>query len=271
MLVRAGFEIMYSCPAPTPMLLTLSLHPEVLGGVKGGHGTRFDREVRASGYIDGFGNACTRIVAPEGVTSITADFVIEAEGAPAGDGLGQCAVEALPDDILVYLLGSRYCDTDRLSDIAWGLFGGVSGAARVAAVCAYTRDRLVFDYDHADPTRTAWGAHHARQGVGRDYAHLAIALCRCMNIPARYCTGYLGDIGVAPREEPMDFGSWFEAYLEGGWQVFDALHGPGRAGRVLMARGRDATDVALCTTFGPCRMEGFRVMTEAAGAVPGWG
>ena len=269
MLIEAGFTISYECARPTPMLLMLDVHPERVPDIRGACETRFDRAVTVEGYTDGFGNACRRVVLPEGVTAIAGDFVIEDAGRPddVARGAGQLPVEALPPEVLVYLLGSRYCDTDRLSETAWGLFGGTpAGWARVQAVCDYTHDRLTFGYAFADPTRTAWSAHQQRHGVCRDYVHLAIALCRCMNIPARYCTGYLSDIGVAASDEPMDFSGWFEAFLEGGWQVFDPRHNVPRVGRILMARGRDATDVALCTTFGPCTLVDFQVRT---GAVPG--
>jgi transglutaminase-like putative cysteine protease len=169
----------------------------------------------------------------------------------------------LPDDTLVYLLGSRYCDTDQLSEVAWSLFGGTRmGWARVQAICDYVHNRITFGYEHADVTRNASGAHRDRRGVCRDFAHLAVTLCRCMNIPARYCTGYLGDIGIPPVDAPMDFSAWFEAYLGGHWHTFDARHNTPRIGRILMARGRDATDVALATTFGPCILAGFQVMTD---------
>ena len=265
MLIRAGFGISYECPGPTPMLLMLEVHPDRVPDIRGPYGVRFGRDVDARSYRDGFGNACTRIVAPEGVTSMVADFVIEDSGVP--DEMArhaiQLPVELLPEDVLVYLLGSRYCDTDRLSETAWGLFGGTStGWERVQAICDYTHDRITFGYAYADPTRTAWGAHHARHGVCRDFVHLAVTLCRCMNIPARYCTGYLGDIGVPPLDEPMDFSAWFEAFLDGRWYTFDARHNVPRAGRILIARGRDATDVALCTTFGPCKLIDFQVMTS---------
>ena len=265
MLIAAGFEMMYECPARTPMLLVLDVHPDRAPDIRGGHGTRFDRDVQPQEYRDGFGNACTRIVAPKGLTTMTADFVIEDSGLPdeqAPDAI-QHPVEALPQDVLVYLLGSRYCDTDRLSDVAWALFGGpMTGWERVQAICGYTHDRIVFQFDSLDATRTAWGAHQGRHGVCRDFTHLAMALCRCMNIPARYCTGYLGDIGVPAMASPMGFSTWFEAFLDGRWYTFDARHNAPRIGRILMARGRDATDVAPCTTFGPCTLVGFRVMAD---------
>ena len=269
MLIRAGFVMTYECVRSTPMVLMLEVHPDRAGDVREGVGTVFDPAVEVERYSDGYGNACLRVVLPEGVTTLSADFVIADGGRADVVALeaGQVPVEALPAEVLVYLLGSRYCDTDRLSETAWGLFGDMPGGwGRVQAICDYTQDRLTFGYDHADSTMTAWGAHQQRHGVGRDYVHLAIALCRCMNIPARYCTGYLGSIGVSELDEPMDFSAWFEAFLDGRWYVFDPWRNTPRVGRVLIARGRDATDVALCTTFGPCRLLDFQVRTgEVAG------
>ena len=267
MLIRAGFLMTYECVRPTPMVLVLEVHPDRAADLQGGAGTVFDRSVDVERYADGFGNACMRVVLPEGVTTLSADFVIADSGRAdaVAEGAGQQPVEALPAELLVYLLGSRYCETDRLSETAWSLFGDTPGGwSRVRAICDYTHDRLTFGYDHADSTRTAWTAHQQRHGVGRDYVHLAIALCRCMNIPARYCTGYLGDLGSgigSGSDEPMDFSAWFEAYLEGRWYVFDPWRNTPRLGRILIARGRDATDVALCTTFGPCRLVDFQVRT----------
>jgi transglutaminase-like putative cysteine protease len=164
---------------------------------------------------------------------------------------------------LVFLLGSRYCDTERLSDLAWSLFENIEpGWKRVKAISRYTHDRITFGYEHARPDRTAFEAHHEQVGVCRDFAHLAIALCRCMNIPARYCTGYLGDIGVPPDPSPMDFSAWFDVFLGGKWHTWDARHNKERIGRVLMARGRDATDAAISTAFGRANLVNFIVRTE---------
>ncbi len=164
---------------------------------------------------------------------------------------------------MIFLLGSRYCDTDHLSNMAWSLFGsGPTGWARVQAICNYVSERLTFGYQHASVTRTAWDGFREQRGVCRDFAHLAITLCRCMNIPARYCTGYLGDIRLPASPEPMDFSAWFEAYLDGRWYTFDARHNKPRIGRILMARGRDATDVALSTSFGQTLLAGFKVVTD---------
>ena len=213
-------------------------------------------------YRDGFGNWCTRLVIPEGLTRITADAVIHDGGLqePVVPQAEQHPVESLPEETLVYLLGSRYCDTENLSSVAWELFGApMSGWARVQAVCNFVHQHITFGYQFARPSRTASEAFNERQGVCRDYAHLAVALCRCLNIPARYCTGYLGDIGVPAVDAPMDFAGWFEAYIGGNWYTFDARNNTPRIGRVLIARGRDAADVALSMSFGPNVLEGFQV------------
>jgi transglutaminase-like putative cysteine protease len=269
MRIRAGHEIVFECAQPTPMLLMLSVHPLRRHDLVSGQVLKFDPPLEARGYLDGFGNLCTRIVAPAGRTSIATDFEIEDSGAPdpvVPDAV-QHDVADLPDEVLVYLLGSRYCDTDRLADFAWGTFGGTApGWARVQAIADFVHGHLAFDYQRADALRTAHGALGDRCGVCRDFAHLAIALCRAMNIPARYCTGYLGDIGVPPQPDPMDFSAWFEAWLGGRWHTFDARHNRPRIGRILMATGRDATDVALSTSFGPARLVKFEVTTLALDA-----
>jgi transglutaminase-like putative cysteine protease len=178
-------------------------------------------------------------------------------------GAWQHLVQDLPDEALVYLLPSRYCETELLTEAAWQLFGsGPAGWARVQAVCDFVHHHIAFDYMQARATRTAYEAYRERVGVCRDYAHLAIAFCRCLNIPARYCTGYLGDIGVPPPHGVGDFAGWFEAYLGGAWHTFDARNNTPRIGRVLLARGRDAVDVAISTTFGPNVLRGFTIVTD---------
>jgi len=267
MKIRAGYEIIYDCLQPTPMVLMLSVHPSRARDLLTPDRMAFDRPAAAAEYHDGFDNLCTRIVAPAGRLTIASDFVVMDSGEPdivAPDAV-QHPVEDLPADTLVFLLGSRYCETDLLSDTAWSLFGAVPpGWGRVQAICNYVHERITFGYEHARPTKTARDAYMEQQGVCRDFAHLAITFCRCMNIPARYCTGYLGDIGVPPPDAPMDFSGWFEAYLGGRWHTFDARHNFPRIGRILMARGRDATDVALSTNFGQATLSGFKVITEEA-------
>jgi transglutaminase-like putative cysteine protease len=271
MRIRAGYEIAFDCAVPTPMMLMLSVHPSRAPDLLTAQRPRFSPPVAARDYRDGFGNVCTRLVAPPGGLTIAADFVIADSGVPdpVRPGAEQLPVDNLPDEVLVFLLGSRYCDTERLSEQAWSLFAGIpAGWARVQAICDYVHDRLTFGYQHARPTRTASEGHAERLGVCRDFAHLAVTLCRCMNIPARYCTGYLGDIGVPPVPEPMDFSAWFEAYLGGEWVTFDARHNVPRIGRILMGRGRDATDVAISTSFGPCGLAKFTVITDELPAEP---
>lgn len=263
--IRAGFELVYEFPQQTPVIFMLGIHPSRRGDLISPERMRLDPDIQARVYVDSFGNLCTRILAPEGRLTASADFVIHDSGEPdptSPDAL-QHSVEDLPDDVLVFLLGSRYCDTDRLSDVAWSLFGNVPpGWARVRAICDYVHSHMSFGYEHASATRTASEGFDERLGVCRDFAHLSVSLCRCMNIPARYCTGYLGDIGVPAAPSPMDFSAWFEAYLGGRWHAFDPRHNEPRIGRILIARGRDATDVALSTSFGPSALVGFAVVTE---------
>ena len=265
MLIRAGYDIAFDCPAPTPMILMLSIRPERVHDLVTPQIVTASPGVRLRAYRDSFGNACHRLIAPAGRVSFSADFLIRDSGLPdeiATQAI-QHPVDELPDETLVYLLGSRYCDTEALADIAWPLFGAVQpGWPRVQAICDYVHERLSFGYHNARPTRTAAEAHQEQVGVCRDFAHLAIALCRCMNIPARYCTGYLGDIRVPALPPPMDFSAWFEVFLGGRWRTFDARHNAPRIGRTLMARGRDATDAAITTAFGRADLAAFNVVTE---------
>jgi transglutaminase-like putative cysteine protease len=265
MKIRAGYEICYDCPQPTAMILMLSVHPSRIGDLFTPDRLRTDPPIPANFYHDGFGNLCHVIRAPGGRLTMASDFLVRDSGAPdeVAPDAPQHSLEALPVDTLVYLLGSRYCETDRLGDFAWSRFGNLpKGWPLVQAICDYVHSRIRFGYEHASPTKTAWDAHNEGRGVCRDFAHLAITLCRCMNIPARYCTGYLGDIGVPVDDMPMDFSAWFEVYLGNRWYTFDARHNKPRIGRILMARGRDATDVAIVTSFGPCTLASFKVITN---------
>ncbi len=265
MKIHAGFEIAYDTALPTPMLLMLNVHPSRLDDLRTPREVSFSPAIPSREYRDGFGNICTRIVTSAGRTTIRADFVIDDPGMPDPVNLSavQIPVENLPDEVLVYLLGSRYCDTDRLADTAWKLFASTPlGWQRVQAVCDYVHSHISFGYEHASPLRSASDGFRERHGVCRDFAHLAITFCRCLNIPARYCTGYLGDIGVPVDPAPMDFSAWFEVYLGGRWYTFDARHNHQRIGRILMGTGRDATDVAISTSFGNAVLAGFKVVTE---------
>ena len=199
---------------------------------------------------------------------ISKDILVRDSGVPdpVVPDAEQHPVADLPDDVLVFLLGSRYCDTDRLSDTAWSLFGNAPlGWARVQAICDYVHNRITFGYEHARSTRTAWDGFQERKGVCRDFAHLAVTFCRCMNIPARYAPAISAISACRRPNSPMDFSAWFEVYLGGRWHTFDARHNKPRIGRIVMARGRDATDVAISTTFGACTLAGFRVVTDEVG------
>jgi transglutaminase-like putative cysteine protease len=265
MKIRAGFRLGYECAQPTPMLLCLNIHPSRRIDLLTEQVLEFSPPIEAWHYVDGFGNSCSRILAPPGLTEITTAFEIYDTGLPdpVPEEAVQHPIQDLPDDVLVFLLGSRYCDTEKLSDFAWKQFSGIErGWPLVKAITDFVHDHIVFDYQRADHTRTAHGGYLDKTGVCRDYAHLAITLCRCMNIPARYCTGYLGDIGVPRDPAPMDFSAWFEVYLSGHWHTVDARHNRPRIGRILMATGRDATDVALSTSFGPSALKVFEVLTE---------
>ena len=265
MQIRAGFEISYYCFSQTPMALLLSVHPDRMADLATPDAITTKPDVTLTEERDQFGNRVSRVVAPPGLITFKSDFIIADSGEPDVQDWSakQVPVADLPADVLPFLLGSRYCETDRMSDLAWSLFGGTpQGWARVQAIVDYAHDRISFGYQHARATRTAMEGHEERKGVCRDFAHLAVTLCRCMNIPARYCTGYLGDIGIPPVDAPMDFSAWFEVYLDGRWFTFDARHNTPRIGRIVMARGRDATDVAISTTFGVTQLTQFSVITE---------
>jgi len=247
------------------MVLMLTVHPSRKADLLTDHSMRISPNVLAKDYTDVFGNVCTRLVAPAGRIEIRTEFVIKDSGLPdaVAPNAPQVPLHELPDSALMYLLGSRYCDTQKLSDLAWSTFGHVDGGwQRVQAICDYVHDRIQFGYRFARSDRTASEGHQERIGVCRDFAHLAVALCRCVNIPARYCTGYLGDIGVPLDPAPMDFSAWFEAYIGGRWYTFDARHNHPRIGRIVIARGRDAADVAISTMFGPTELAHFSVLTE---------
>jgi len=273
MKIRVGFDFAYEFVAPTPMVLMLNVHPSRASDLIKPDHLRIAPTLPMTRYVDAFGNICTRLLAPKGELQISADSLVADTGLPdaVDPAARQHEVAELPHDTLVFLLGSRYCETDQLMNDAWSLFGKTApGWARVRAICDFVQSHVRFGYEHARATRTAVDVARERRGVCRDFAHLAITFCRCMNIPARYCTGYLGDIGVVPDADPMDFSAWFEVYLGQRWYTFDARHNTPRIGRVLMARGRDAADVAISTTFGPNMLKRFIVHTDeiAEEAIP---
>lgn len=267
MLIRVGYDIIFEHPAPTPIITMLYLHPTRKPSIRRGDYLLVEPLMSVGEYTDIFGNHCGRLVAPAGPIRFWNDAVVEDSGQPdcQNPAAKQHEIHDLPNEALTFLMPSRYCEVDRMVDLAWQLFSAVpKGWARVQAICDFVHHHIKFDYMQASKTRTAYETYQERVGVCRDFTHLAIALCRCLNIPARYCTGYLGDIGV-PVTGPMDFSAWFEAYLGGRWYAFDPRNNIPRVGRVLMAHGHDAADVALLTSFGPSRLERFAVWTDEVG------
>ena len=270
MLIRFGYEITVACTQPTAMISLMSVHGERTGDMRSAERVVTTPPVETSIYFDLAGNTCRRFVAPTGDFTIWSDGTIEDSGEsdPQITDAPEVPVRDIPDAALVYLLGSRYCETDRLSQIAWDLFGHMQpGWGRVQAVCDYVHDRIRFDYQKAKSTRTAYETYEERVGVCRDYAHLAIAFCRCLNIPARYVNGFLGDIGVSIMA-PDDFSAWMEVYLGGQWVTFDPRNNTPRIGRIIVARGRDAADVPLINSFGPHTLKSFRVWTYEVSGLP---
>ncbi len=261
MLIRFGYDITVTCPTPTPLIGLLAVRDERLSDMR----TYEDVQTYPHGatrvYRDLFGNTCRRMFAYPG------DFRMRSDGVIADSGLHdlvdrtaqETPIDSLPDDVLLYLLGSRYCETDRLSQMAWDMFGNVApGWARVQAICDFVHGHIKFNYQAARHTRTAYEAWEEGTGVCRDFAHLAVALIRCMNIPARYVNGYIGDIGV-PVVDPMDFAAWIEVFVGGRWMTFDPRNNKPRIGRIKVAQGRDAADVPLIHSFGPHLLKSFNV------------
>ncbi|TWU30160.1 transglutaminase-like domain-containing protein [Bythopirellula polymerisocia] len=263
MIIRAGFEAAFEFAKPTAVVLMGYVHPSRTSTIRRLESLRVMPKADICEYFDLHGNLCGRTVVTAGYVSFRTDALIEDDGQPdfqVPQAL-QHSVQELPNDVLLFLLASRYCEVDsELRDTAWSLFGHLpAGWSLVQAVCDYVHNHIRFDYLQARANRTALEAYREQVGVCRDYMHLAITFCRCLNIPARYCTGYLGDLGVPSQPSPMDFSAWFEVYLGGQWHAFDARNNTPRIGRILMARGRDAADVALTTTFGENQIRSFQV------------
>jgi transglutaminase-like putative cysteine protease len=265
MLIRLGYDIEFNIPQPVAVVALLNVHPSRELDLREPDELHIEPAVRTDKYIDRFGNRCTRFLAPQGKLRIWNSTLIQdsAEKDQVNYQARQHPVQELPVDNLTYLMNSRYCEVDRLSNIATELFANTApGWGRVQAIVNWIHARVQFGYQHARATRTALDVYTERVGVCRDFQHLAITFCRCMHIPARYATGYLGDIGVPASPAPMDFSAWFEAYLDGRWWTFDARHNEPRAGRILMATGRDAADVAMTTSFGMAELAKFSVVTN---------
>jgi transglutaminase-like putative cysteine protease len=266
MLIRAGYDAAFDFAEQTAVLLMPYVHPSRIHTLREAERLSVTPPCPVAEYADIYGNRCGRTVVPAGRVAFHCDLLVEDNGLPdvqVWDAF-QHQVQDLPSDVLVFLLASRYCEVDgELRDIAWSTFGHLpAGWPLVQAVCDFVHGHIQFDYMQARATRTALDAYRERTGVCRDYMHLAVTFCRCLNIPARYCTGYLGDISTPRSASPMDFSAWFEVYLGGTWHTFDARNNTPRVGRILMARGRDAADVALTTTFGVNQLASFQVWTD---------
>ena len=265
MRIRLGYDIRFDIPAPVPMVALLNVHPSRRGDLREPDALRVEPAVETDEYVDLFGNVSTRFVAPQGSVRLFNETTIDDSGLPdpVKADAREVPIGDLPPDTLRYLMGSRFCEVDLLSAAAVELFGDVPrGWARVQAICDWVQAKVTFSYAQARSTRTALDVFTERVGVCRDFQHLAITFCRCLNIPARYTAGYLGDIGVPPAPYPMDFSAWFEASLEDRWWTFDARHNTPRIGRVLLATGLDATDVAITTSFGTSKLTHFHVVTD---------
>ncbi len=262
MLIRYGYDITLNCRQPTPMVTMLDVRDErIAGDPRASVDAHTIPDVPTTTYHDLFGNACRRFIAPVGDIQLWGDATISDSGAhdPQVLDAAETPIAELPDECLVYLMGSRYCETDKLSQTAWDLFGAVPpGWGRAQAICDFAHNHITFDYQNPSSWRSAHDVYVGRAGVCRDFAHLAIALCRCMNMPARYVNGYMGDIGV-PVVDPMDFSAWIEVYLDGAWRTFDPRNNIPRIGRLVVAYGRDAADVPLINSFGPHELRGFRI------------
>lgn len=265
MLIRLGYDIQFQVPLEVPMVALLNVHPSREPDLREPDELRIEPAAPIEKYLDSFGNRCCRFVAPSGAIRLTNSTLIEDSGAPdARDpGARERRVEELPAETLRFLLASRYCEVDLMTNIATELFGHIApGWGRVEAICEWVHNKVTFGYGFARSTKTALDVYTERVGVCRDFQHLAITFCRALNIPARYTTGYLGDIGVPQAPSPMDFSAWFEVYLEDRWWAFDARHNQARIGRILMATGRDAADVAITTSFGSTKLTRFEVVTD---------
>src|SRR6202161_1281829 len=263
--IKVGFEITYTAVQPTPMVIMLSIHPSRYSDIVGTESIVAEPNAPIGFYRDSFGNVCGRLVAPAGGLTLRGSALVRDSGLPdvVVPTAQQLPIDQLPDDVLLYLMASRYCETDKLTDVAWSLFGLTQpGWARVAAICSFVHNHVTFGYQHAHHMKSAHDVYEQGTGVCRDFAHLALTFCRCMGIPARYCTGYMGDIAIPYDPAPMYFSGCFEVFLPGRWYTFAPRHNKPRIGRIVMATGRDAADVALSTSFGRMNLAKFFVVSD---------
>jgi transglutaminase-like putative cysteine protease len=261
-----GSRIELRCETATPLLALVHVHKSLAPDLIGPERLQLQPDRTVEVLADQSGNRWCRFVAPPGTTSLRYATTIEAPDHtdPVLPGVRQCPIEALPIDTYRFLNASPYCDTAALMELAWSTFAGIpAGWPLVQAICDWVHGLIRFEYGASREHQSASQTIATGAGVCRDFAHLAITLCRCLNIPARYCTGYLGYTGIPIGAAPVDFSAWFEAFLGDRWYVFDARHNIPRCGRVLIARGRDAADVPFLRSFGAHELTGFEVITEA--------
>jgi transglutaminase-like putative cysteine protease len=266
MLISFGFDIALRLESEATVLFYLKLHPSRFHDLVSPEHFEIHPQYEFDEFLDNYGNRCGRVHCKPGTVRFTNRGIIRDSGEldPIDPNAQQEEIFKLPAEAMAYLLPSRYCESDsELASFAWEKFGSKQiGSERVQAICDFVHQHVEFDYAKARSNRTALETFHERVGVCRDLTHLAITLCRCLNIPARYVNGYLGDIGVPPAPYPMDFSAWMEVYLGGRWFSFDPRHNCRRIGRTLIARGRDACDVPLTISFGKHTLEAFSVVTE---------
>ncbi|HSH61638.1 MAG TPA: transglutaminase family protein [Acidimicrobiales bacterium] len=266
MRLRVGCEFTFESIGPTPSVWQVRARPDDEHRILSEE-LEVPAGASSTSYRDGYGNVCDRLVLGEGSNRVRYDATLEVKDTPdeVDPGTPQVPVEDLPDDTLLFLLPSRFCLSDVLHGRAWELFGdGPAGAAKVQAVCDWVHDHIEYAPGSTDPLTTAVQVVESGTGVCRDYAQVGVTFCRSLNIPARYVSGYLPNINASVPEDPMDFCSWFEAYLGGGWWTFDPRNNEPRVGRVVIGRGRDAADVAMVTSFGAPTLQAMKVWAEEA-------
>jgi transglutaminase-like putative cysteine protease len=264
--LRVGSEFIYSSQGETPAILQVEARLDSDAKIVQ-EKWEVEPHVSSHTYSDVYGNRCRRVTLPPGQTTLRYDALVEVSAHPdvVVPEAQTALVQNLPDDLLLFTLASRYCQSDSLSNDAWNLFANTPPTwARVQAICDWAHRNVIYVSGCSTPETTALDVYNSQQGICRDFAHMGVTLCRAMNIPARYCFGYMPDIGVEIPDVAMDFHAWFEVYLGGKWHTFDARHNVPRIGRVPIARGRDAVDCAMVTTYGAAILEKMTVWADEA-------